>query len=259
MTLSTTESDIQHEAPRGDHDSHAEPLLPRPPRTVFASVFMPVWGSSFLLALCFCLPLCFVGGCQSTPPKPYYPCAKYIETDSVAELFGYQVFDWYYLFGLITGAGTLLIAATGKVQHFRTLWITYAAAIGVIVLAMLLSAGREYRQLEHNGDSPPLMSLLWVLVPTVFFLSLLVLTYFNCRTWLRAALCVQLTLAILSLAWFLFLRFGFEFPWAFGGRLSVVACGLLIVATCCEWRYGLKALGISQPPTRRRRQLSRSC
>lgn len=225
-------------------------------RRVLGLTFLPVWGSSGTLAACLFLPLCLLPSCQiqgcgaaATPPPPPAPLSPYELYDGVEalrELFVLTtVAQWPYFFGGSVCAATLFIAATGQARYFRSLWFCFAIIISVSSIGLWWHVGRELRGHDKPESADRLSETLIVIVPTILFCLTLVVTYFNCRTWLAAVTWVQFALAVYGLAWFTLVDYIFPLLW--GGRLSQVACLVLAVASLVERRRGFKTLGVRPP------------
>ncbi len=206
------------------------------------------------MAVCLFLPLCLIPscqiqGCQTTPappPTPLSPYELYEGVESPRELFFVTAFfQWPYFFGLLVCGATLFIATTGQPQHFRALWFGFAGVIAVGSIGLWWHVGSDLRDQKNAQPLDMLWGILIVVVPTVLFCLVLVVTYFNCRTWLAAATWVQLTLAAYGLAWFTLVDYMFPLLW--GGRLSQAACLALALATLVERRRAFKTLGVHPP------------
>jgi hypothetical protein len=207
------------------------------------------------LAACLFLPLCLLPSCQiqgcgapatPPPPTPLSPYELYRGSESPRDLFFVTaVVQWPYFFGLLVCGATLFIAATGQARHFRALWFTFAGIIAVGSIGLWWHVGDELRHRENPPAGDRLWEPVMVIGPTILFCLVLVVTYFNCRTWLAAATWVQLTLAAYGLVWFTLVDCAFPLLW--GGRLSQAACLVLALATLVERRRAFKTLHVRPP------------
>jgi hypothetical protein len=215
-------------------------------RLVFLSVYTPVWNSGVLLFVCLFLPLGLVGGCGTK--TPLYPYEDWVVgVRSASDFFKGQIAAWPYLFALLLVIGTWVILLTRDPRHFRTLWFTYALAITIIVLGMWTVESKEFRERGETAGPGAWLEELWFLIPTAVLIGLLLVTYLNCRTWFAAALWVQLALALLSTAWFIFVAYMFTDDLLYGGKISIGCSGVLVLATAWERWRGLEELGVRLP------------
>jgi hypothetical protein len=189
------------------------------------------------------LPLCMVSGCNSK--QPWYPYGMYTQWPSISDFFQGLLFNWPYLFGVVAGLGAFIVAWTGQARHFRLLWAGYTGAIVLSVLGMWSVMGRQWRERGVPASFAELAEEGWLLVPTIVLLSVLLITYFNCRTWFSAALWVQLLLAALSCAWFGWVAFEFGADLLIGGKIAIASSAGLFLGTVVERLVGLEELGIS--------------
>jgi len=257
LNISETRPAEQNEPGTPVHEPASDKGRPSRWRLLFLSAYTPAWNSGGLLFICLFLPLGLVGGCGTK--TPLYPYKDWVlEVGSVSDFFKGQITAWPYLFALLMVIGTWVILLTRDPRHFRTLWFTYAAAITIIVLGMWTVKSKEFRERGESAGPDAWIGEIWFLIPTAVLIGLLLVTYLNCRTWFAAALWMQLALAVLSTAWFIFVAFLFTDDLHYGGKISIGTSGVLILATAWERWCGLEELGVTIPARRVDRSLAPS-
>ncbi len=217
---------------------------------VFRSTFAPCWGSGLLLFFTFLMPLMLVPSCGNSPHRSFYPIDFYRGADSAAKSVLANAYTWPYWFGLTVAGGTLYVSIRSKPSAFRVLWLAYATLSSCTALTLWLAFGWELSSYETLREVP-WRDWIWMIAPTIVVPLLLVLTFFNCRTWLSAAMWMQLSLSVISLCWFAWLAAAVGRLLLIGGWLALLASATLFVGTIWERASALRALGIESPSRHR--------